>query len=174
MHIPNQSRWRPISMLFIISCEFSPISQTHFTLITIIPEKLGQYALPSIQCCTLQPVPGHRPIKFLLSYCYNPLQDTCPITSAVLGHLIRTHVPLVFLDRDKKSHRLSEKCATLSIYRESYMLIHTVVSLPWKALPPDSSINPACHQLLKGLVNNFQSPRYCIKEQNKYDIGNNC
>ena len=34
--------------------------------------------------------------KFQLSYCYNPLQDTCHITSAVLGHLIRTHVPLTF------------------------------------------------------------------------------
>ena len=32
--------------------------------------------------------------KFQLSYYYNPLQDTCPVTSAVLGHLIRTHVPL--------------------------------------------------------------------------------
>ena len=51
--------------------------------------------------------------QFQLSYYYNPLQDTCPITSAVLGHLIRTHVPLIFLDQDKKSYRLSEKCATL-------------------------------------------------------------
>ena len=51
--------------------------------------------------------------KFQLSYYYNPLQDTCPITSAVLGHLIRTHVSLIFLHRDKKSYRLSEKCATL-------------------------------------------------------------
>ena len=51
--------------------------------------------------------------KFQLSYCYNPFQDTCPITSAVLGRLVRTHVPLIFLDRDKKSYRLSEKCATL-------------------------------------------------------------
>ena len=52
--------------------------------------------------------------KFQLSYCYNPFQDTCPITSVVLGHLVRTDVPLIFLDRDKKSYRLSEKCATLS------------------------------------------------------------
>ena len=51
--------------------------------------------------------------KFQLSYCYNPPQDTCPITSPVLGHLMRTHVPLIFLLRDKKSYRLSEKCATL-------------------------------------------------------------
>ena len=41
--------------------------------------------------------------KFQLSYCYIPLQDTCPITSAVLGHLMKTHVPLIFLHRDKKS-----------------------------------------------------------------------
>ena len=34
--------------------------------------------------------------KSQLSYCYNPLQDTCPITSAVLGDLIRTHVPWFF------------------------------------------------------------------------------
>ena len=61
-----------------------------------------------------------------------------------------------------------------SIYKESYMFMHTVVSLPSKALPPDSSIKPACHQLLNGLVNNFQTPKYCIKEQNKYDKGNNC
>ena len=51
--------------------------------------------------------------KFQLSYYYNPLQDSCPITSAVLRHAIRTHVPLIFLNRDKKSYRLSEKCATL-------------------------------------------------------------
>ena len=55
--------------------------------------------------------------KFQLSYCYNPPQDTCPITSAVLGHLVRTHVPLIFLLRDKKSYWLSEKCATLWIYQ---------------------------------------------------------
>ena len=36
--------------------------------------------------------------KFQLSYHSNPLQDTCPITSAVLGHLIRTRVPLMFLN----------------------------------------------------------------------------
>ena len=53
--------------------------------------------------------------KFQLSYCYNLLQDTCPITSAVLGHLIRTHVLLIFLDRNKKSHRLSKKCTTPSL-----------------------------------------------------------
>ena len=52
--------------------------------------------------------------KFQLSYCYNPLQDTGPITSAVLGHLVRTHVPLIFLHWDKKSYRLSGKCATLN------------------------------------------------------------
>ena len=51
--------------------------------------------------------------KFQLSYCYNPFQDTCPITSAVLGHLVRTHVPLIFLDRDKTSYWLSGKCGTL-------------------------------------------------------------
>ena len=54
--------------------------------------------------------------KFQLSYCYNPLQDTCLITSAVLGHLMRTHVPLIFRHRDKKSYRLSEKCATLNTW----------------------------------------------------------
>ena len=42
--------------------------------------------------------------KFQLSYHSNPLQDTCPITSAVLGHLIRTRVPLMFLNWDKKSY----------------------------------------------------------------------
>ena len=51
--------------------------------------------------------------KFQLSYHSNPLQDTCPITSAVLGHLIRTRVPLMFLNWDKKSYQLCEKCATL-------------------------------------------------------------
>ena len=51
--------------------------------------------------------------KFQLSYHSNPLQDTCPITFAVLGHLIRTHVLLILLHWDKKSYRLSEKCATL-------------------------------------------------------------
>ena len=53
--------------------------------------------------------------KFQLSYCYNPFQDTCPITSAVLGHLVRTRVPFIFLHWDKKSYRLSEKCATLPV-----------------------------------------------------------
>ena len=53
--------------------------------------------------------------KFQLSFCSNPPQNTCPITSAVLGHLRRTHVLLIFLLRDKKSYRLSEKCATLVI-----------------------------------------------------------
>ena len=53
--------------------------------------------------------------KFQLSYCNNPLQDTCPITFAVLEHLIRTHVLLIFLHRDKKSYRWPEKCATLYI-----------------------------------------------------------
>ena len=52
--------------------------------------------------------------KFQLSYHSNPLQDTCPITSAVLGHLIRTRVPLMFLNWDKKSYQLCEKCATLT------------------------------------------------------------
>ena len=51
--------------------------------------------------------------KFQLSYHSNPLQDTCAITSAVLGHLIRTRVPLMFLNWDKKSYQLCEKCATL-------------------------------------------------------------
>ena len=51
--------------------------------------------------------------KFQLSYHSNPLQDTCPITSAVLGHLIRTGVLLMFLNWDKKSYQLCEKCATL-------------------------------------------------------------
>ena len=51
-----------------------------------------------------------------MSSCYNPLQDTSPITSAVLGHFITTHVPLIFLNRGKKSYRLSEKCATLMGY----------------------------------------------------------
>ena len=41
--------------------------------------------------------------KFQLSYCYNPLQDTCPITSAVLGHLIRTHVSLIFFSIGSRS-----------------------------------------------------------------------
>ena len=62
--------------------------------------------------------------KFQLSYHSNPLQDTCPITSAVLGHLIRTRVPLMFLNWDKKSYQLCEKCATLKMDTGTSMFCH--------------------------------------------------
>ena len=64
--------------------------------------------------------------KFQLSYCNSPLQDTCPITSAVLRHIIRTQVPLIFLNRDKKFYRLSEKCATLPIKTGSWRFFVTM------------------------------------------------
>ena len=49
------------------------------------------------------------------------------MTSAVSGLLLRTHVPLIFLDRDKKSYRLSEKCATLYIYIFIYIYIYIYI-----------------------------------------------
>ena len=63
------------------------------------------------------------PFKFQVSYNNKPLQDTCPITTSVLGHLIRTHVPLIFLYWDKKSYQLSEKCATLKWYLHPALIV---------------------------------------------------
>ena len=64
--------------------------------------------------------------KFQLSYHSNPLQDTCPITSAVLGHLIRTRVPSMFLNWDKKSYQLCENVQHCKGYK--------IVSLVWYIL----------------------------------------
>ena len=61
--------------------------------------------------------------KFQLSYHSNPLQDTCPITSAVLGHLIRTRVPLMFLN-----------CPISCVKNVQYCKREKIVSLVWYIL----------------------------------------
>ena len=66
----------------------------------------------------LQPFPGH----------------ISSITSAVLGHLVRTHVPLIFLYRDKKSYRLSEKCANTAILL-TYLLVSNFTARSQVTIP---------------------------------------
>ena len=88
-------------------------------------------------------------LKFQLSCCYNPLQDTCPITSAILGHLIGIHVPLIFLDRNK-SYWLSEKCATL---------------LKWNLLELKRDLSFQQHQLCRWLGNKLTPGLMLDKER---------
>ena len=94
----------PIFMIWIL------MPALHWVPTTKIPLFLYVYSVA--HCSRSQDI---ALFKFKLSYHSNPLQDTCPITSAVLGHLIRTRVPLMFLNWDKKSYQLCEKCATLRV-----------------------------------------------------------
>ena len=99
----------------------------------------GLAALSDRQCSHCSRSQDIDLFKFQLSYCYklhkNPLQDTCTITSAVLGHLMRSNVPLIFLHRNKKSYWLSEKCATLD--RASVGKVATIQAMQKWALTLD-------------------------------------
>ena len=99
-------------------------SQLIYSCITQFPTIYILWMVPIISVAHCSRSQDIALFKFQLSYHSNPLQDTCPITSAVLGHLIRTRVPLMFLNWDRKSYQLCEKCATL--YNNTFNN-HTIV-----------------------------------------------